>query len=171
MAAVYVWPMDKRPIDGNGHHGSLHAKCAVADDAVLFVSSANLTAYALTLNMELGLLVQGGFAPLSSCSSYHTVDRDWCVGECEVVQVRIRILTAKPVHFACTVCTQSRRLWRWLTPPAATASHVEIALQSQVPALDLPIKRPQLALQAHALLLLAACRRQGSQNPHLDLAT
>ena len=63
MAAVYVWPVDKRPVDGHGRHGSLHAKCAVADDAVLFVSSANLTAYALTLNMELGLLVQGGSAP------------------------------------------------------------------------------------------------------------
>lgn len=63
MAAVYVWPMVKRPVDSWGHYGSLHAKCAVADDAVLFVSSANLTAYALTLNMELGLLVRGGAAP------------------------------------------------------------------------------------------------------------
>ena len=63
MAAVYVWPMDKRPVDSNGHHGSLHAKCAIADDEVVFVSSANLTAYALTLNMELGLLVTGGNAP------------------------------------------------------------------------------------------------------------
>lgn len=63
MATVYVWPLDKRMADSKGNHGSLHAKCAVADDTVLFVSSANLTAYALTLNMELGLLVRGGAAP------------------------------------------------------------------------------------------------------------
>jgi phosphatidylserine/phosphatidylglycerophosphate/cardiolipin synthase-like enzyme len=44
-------------------HGSLHAKCAVADRRVLFVSSANLTEYALKLNMELGLLVRGGDLP------------------------------------------------------------------------------------------------------------
>ncbi len=63
MAVVYVWPMEKRPVDATGRHGSLHAKCAVADDTVLFVSSANLTAYALTLNMELGVLIRGGNAP------------------------------------------------------------------------------------------------------------
>jgi phosphatidylserine/phosphatidylglycerophosphate/cardiolipin synthase-like enzyme len=63
MAAVYVWPLEQRTMDDRGHHGSLHAKCAVADEAVLFVSSANLTAFALTLNMELGLLVRGGMAP------------------------------------------------------------------------------------------------------------
>ena len=44
-------------------HGSLHAKCAVADAATLLISSANLTAYALSLNMELGLLVRGGPQP------------------------------------------------------------------------------------------------------------
>jgi len=63
MAAVYVWPMKKRPVDDKGRHGSLHAKCAVADDTVLYLSSANLTAYALTLNMELGVLIHGGSAP------------------------------------------------------------------------------------------------------------
>ena len=63
MAEVYVWPQEMRPTDEAGHHGSLHAKCAVADDEYLFVSSANLTGYALTLNMELGLLVRGGPAP------------------------------------------------------------------------------------------------------------
>ena len=63
MAAVYVWPLAHRPLDDKGRHGSLHAKCAVADDAVLFISSANLTAYALSLNMELGVLVHGGAVP------------------------------------------------------------------------------------------------------------
>lgn len=63
MATVYIWPLDQRPVDDKGRHGSLHVKCAVADDAVLFVSSANLTAYALMLNMELGLLLRGGPLP------------------------------------------------------------------------------------------------------------
>src|SRR5919202_6794831 len=39
MAAVYMWPLAHRPLDDKGRHGSLHAKCAVADDAVLFISS------------------------------------------------------------------------------------------------------------------------------------
>jgi len=61
--AVYAWPADKRPRSTSGQSGSLHAKCAVADDDVLLVSSANLTAYALELNMELGVLVTRGDAP------------------------------------------------------------------------------------------------------------
>lgn len=62
-ATVYLWPADKRPQDEAGRHGSLHVKCAVADTQLLFISSANLTAYALTLNMELGVLIQGGPLP------------------------------------------------------------------------------------------------------------
>jgi phosphatidylserine/phosphatidylglycerophosphate/cardiolipin synthase-like enzyme len=42
---------------------TLHAKCALADDRALLVSSANFTADALGINMELGLLVEGGGAP------------------------------------------------------------------------------------------------------------
>lgn len=62
-AIIYVWPSDKRPADGNGRTGVLHAKCAVADDRLLFVSSANLTDHALNLNIELGTLIYGGSAP------------------------------------------------------------------------------------------------------------
>lgn len=54
---MLVWPLDRRPVDAEGRHGSLHAKCAIADRQHLFISSANLTEYALTLNMEMGLLV------------------------------------------------------------------------------------------------------------------
>jgi phosphatidylserine/phosphatidylglycerophosphate/cardiolipin synthase-like enzyme len=48
-AAVYIWSADKRSQDGSDRHGSLHVKCAVVDAQLLFISSANLTAYALTL--------------------------------------------------------------------------------------------------------------------------
>lgn len=67
-AEVYRWPLEQRPRDDEGRHGSLHAKCAVADRELLLISSANLTHYALSLNMELGLLVRGGPQP-------HEVDR------------------------------------------------------------------------------------------------
>lgn len=63
LCNIYVWPPHKRPTDGAGRHGSLHAKCAVADEQTILVSSANLTEYALSLNMELGLLVHGGDLP------------------------------------------------------------------------------------------------------------
>lgn len=55
--AIFVWPLDKRITNEEGKYGSLHVKCAVADEKKLFISSANLTQYALTLNMEMGLLV------------------------------------------------------------------------------------------------------------------
>jgi len=63
LCNIYVWPSDQRPKDTTGRHGSLHAKCAVADEHALLVSSANLTEYALNMNMELGLLVRGGDLP------------------------------------------------------------------------------------------------------------
>jgi phosphatidylserine/phosphatidylglycerophosphate/cardiolipin synthase-like enzyme len=62
-AEVYVWPHGKRPVDETGHRGCLHAKCAVAVTELLFLSSANLTEFALNLNMEMGLLVRGGSIP------------------------------------------------------------------------------------------------------------
>jgi phosphatidylserine/phosphatidylglycerophosphate/cardiolipin synthase-like enzyme len=62
-SSVYFWPLEKRENDPNGKHGSLHVKCAVADGQWLFLSSANLTEYAFTINMELGLLVTGGKLP------------------------------------------------------------------------------------------------------------
>lgn len=63
MSSVYVWPLDKRPRDGKGRHGSLHVKCAVADESAALISSANLTGYAMNLNMELGILIRGGDVP------------------------------------------------------------------------------------------------------------
>ena len=38
-------------------------KCAVSDARTLFLTSANLTEYAFTINMELGVLVTGGKLP------------------------------------------------------------------------------------------------------------
>lgn len=63
QATVYAWPVGQRPQAADGKHGSLHVKCAVADDRLLFISSANLTGYALSLNMELGVLIDGGALP------------------------------------------------------------------------------------------------------------
>lgn len=60
---LYTWPAELRPKTGNGKRASLHAKCAIADGERLLVSSANLTEYAFTKNMELGLLVEGGEVP------------------------------------------------------------------------------------------------------------
>ncbi len=62
-ARVYVWPLDQRPATPDGRHGSLHAKIAVADSHMLLLSSANLTEYAMTLNMEMGILIESGELP------------------------------------------------------------------------------------------------------------
>jgi cardiolipin synthase len=63
---VYVWPMSTRAKDGRGRHGTLHAKFAVADRQRLLVSSANLTEFAFNLNIELGVLLTGGSAPVEA---------------------------------------------------------------------------------------------------------
>ncbi len=63
VSTVYYWPHRNRPKDKNGKVGILHVKCAVADGQSLFLSSANFTEYAFTINMELGLLITGGKLP------------------------------------------------------------------------------------------------------------
>ena len=59
IAQIYGWPHERRPHDATGRHGSLHAKCAIADRKTMLISSANLTHYALNLNMELGVRISG----------------------------------------------------------------------------------------------------------------
>ena len=41
----------------------MHVKCVAADSEWLFLSSANLTEHAFTINMELGLLIHSGHLP------------------------------------------------------------------------------------------------------------
>jgi phosphatidylserine/phosphatidylglycerophosphate/cardiolipin synthase-like enzyme len=62
-SSVYYWPKEKRKLSGTNKPGILHVKCAVADGEWLFLSSANLTQQAFTINMELGMLVRGGTMP------------------------------------------------------------------------------------------------------------
>jgi phosphatidylserine/phosphatidylglycerophosphate/cardiolipin synthase-like enzyme len=57
---LFHWPLDRRP---GPTPGRLHAKLAVADGEVAFVTSANLTGSAIERNLECGLLVHGGPAP------------------------------------------------------------------------------------------------------------
>ena len=59
QTAVYIWPREQRPPNEAGQRGALHAKCAVADENLALISSANLTEHALNLNIELGVLVSG----------------------------------------------------------------------------------------------------------------
>ena len=58
QAQVFIWPKKNRPVDREGKYGSLHVKAAIGDRRYLFITSANLTEYAFTLNMEMGLLVE-----------------------------------------------------------------------------------------------------------------
>ncbi len=60
-ANVYSWRPEAK--GQSRWSGSVHAKCAVADGYLAFITSANLTAAAMERNMELGVLVQGGNLP------------------------------------------------------------------------------------------------------------
>jgi phosphatidylserine/phosphatidylglycerophosphate/cardiolipin synthase-like enzyme len=61
---VYLWPIEGRFKGGTGKPGLLHVKCTVADGRWLFLSSANLTEQAFSINMELGVLITGGTSPV-----------------------------------------------------------------------------------------------------------
>jgi phosphatidylserine/phosphatidylglycerophosphate/cardiolipin synthase-like enzyme len=60
---IFVWPHAKRATTPDGKIGSLHAKIGVADGDHVYLSSANLTDYAMNVNMEMGVLIHGGELP------------------------------------------------------------------------------------------------------------
>jgi phosphatidylserine/phosphatidylglycerophosphate/cardiolipin synthase-like enzyme len=60
LANIFIWPIENRPHTLDGKYGSLHAKLAVADCKKVFISSANLTDYAMELNMEMGVFIDDG---------------------------------------------------------------------------------------------------------------
>jgi phosphatidylserine/phosphatidylglycerophosphate/cardiolipin synthase-like enzyme len=62
-ANVFVWTGDGGKMPDGRPIGSVHAKCAVADGRVAFLTSANLSQAAMERNMELGVLVRGGHLP------------------------------------------------------------------------------------------------------------
>jgi len=61
-ATIYVWDPSAKEAQGAVVSASVHAKCAVADGQLAFITSANLTSAALERNMELGVLIRGGLA-------------------------------------------------------------------------------------------------------------
>lgn len=74
-AQIFTWPLKNRYVDSNGNHGSIHAKCAVADRQLALVSSANLTGFALELNMELGIVIKGGSVIISIADHFDELIR------------------------------------------------------------------------------------------------
>lgn len=73
---VYVWPLEQRERDSSGRHGTLHAKSAIADDERILISSANFTGDAMLLNMELGILAEGGELAREVSGHVHTLIRE-----------------------------------------------------------------------------------------------
>lgn len=68
-AKIYVWTNRLPPFT----NGRVHAKVAVADDAMAFLTSANLTGHALEKNMEAGVLILGGQVPSSLRAHLHSL--------------------------------------------------------------------------------------------------
>ena len=58
-ARLYAW-RDKAELFSEGR---VHAKVAVADTGTCFITSANLTGFAMEKNMEAGVLITGGRIP------------------------------------------------------------------------------------------------------------
>lgn len=57
-ANFYVWAAEQ-----NLGSASVHAKCAIADESMALITSANLTGKAMWHNMELGVLIRDGAIP------------------------------------------------------------------------------------------------------------
>ncbi len=62
-ATIYVWNEESKQEIGSPPTASVHAKCVVSDGREAFVTSANLTDYALEKNIELGVHIVGGREP------------------------------------------------------------------------------------------------------------
>lgn len=62
-ANLYVWRIGTAKNNIAVTAGAVHAKCAVSDGNLAFVTSANLSTAAMDRNMELGVLVKGGHLP------------------------------------------------------------------------------------------------------------
>lgn len=62
LIVVHVWSSNKKSLSGQ-LSGAVHAKCAVADGELAFITSANLSSAAMERNMELGVLIKGGELP------------------------------------------------------------------------------------------------------------
>lgn len=58
-AKFYIWKEKGEGFDD----GRVHAKVAISDKKKCFISSANLTGFAMERNMELGVLITGGDIP------------------------------------------------------------------------------------------------------------
>ncbi|CFV69670.1 phospholipase [Burkholderia pseudomallei] len=58
-ARLYAWRDKVDPFS----EGRVHAKVAVADGKMCFITSANLTGHAMEKNMEAGVLISGGRIP------------------------------------------------------------------------------------------------------------
>lgn len=58
-AHFYTWEAQAEEFLG----GKVHAKVAVSDRSICFISSANLTGHAMEKNMEAGVLIRGGGVP------------------------------------------------------------------------------------------------------------
>jgi phosphatidylserine/phosphatidylglycerophosphate/cardiolipin synthase-like enzyme len=59
-ARIYFWQDKGDSFAG----GKVHAKVAVCDESLCFISSANLTGHAMEKNMEAGVLIRGGSLPI-----------------------------------------------------------------------------------------------------------
>ena len=60
-ANIYSWSEKSNSISHS--IGAIHAKCAIADSELAFITSANLTTAAMERNIELGVLIRGGKIP------------------------------------------------------------------------------------------------------------
>ncbi len=68
-ANLYAWVDKAEPFTD----GKVHAKVVVADERVCFITSANLTGFAMEKNMEAGVLISGERIPRQFAEHFHAL--------------------------------------------------------------------------------------------------
>lgn len=62
-AEIHIWTEESKREIAAPPNASVHAKCVVADGKRAFITSANLTDFAMEKNIELGVMIEGGREP------------------------------------------------------------------------------------------------------------
>lgn len=78
-AHFYAWGAQEEEFLG----GKVHAKVAVCDRSICFISSANLTGHAMEKNMEAGVLIRGGSVAAQLQDHLEGLVDTGVIGRCE----------------------------------------------------------------------------------------
>lgn len=113
---LYIWPRENRE-SPQGGFARVHAKCAVADRRLAFITSANLTAAALDRNIEMGVNIEGGSIPENIFSQLSSMINSK------------EILRYKPIAPSASAATKANNVIRLEELPSSIQSGISLEIE------------------------------------------